>query len=413
MVSLLFALVGSFVAIYLNIWFLLLLFENRKKLFKRKNTKKKDLPKISILVPFYNEEKNISNNLKSLLELDYPKDRVEIIAVDDGSKDESFKIAKSFERFGVKVLSKKHGGKAEALNLGLKVATGDFIGIIDADTFVEKDSLKKMINYFDGENVGAVTNFIRVDESKGFFGKMQNIEYLIASINRKILSIFDSYYITPGTLCLIRGKLAKEIGFSKDTLTEDMDFALSIIKRGYKILNCLEATVHTTIPKTFIKWFRQRIRWYRGYIQNSFKHRDILFNKKFFNIGFYIIPITGFLAISLGIAYTIFLSIDLLQNFLVSFKTLNYLSLFDHIQIALTHSTEINKAVLSPYFIISYLMVIISSLFVLIYSLKYSKAINFLNIILLPFYMFVYYSIIMLNWLIALMLEIFRWKKRW
>src|SRR3989344_403136 len=112
--------------------------------------------KVTIIIPAYNEEKSIEKTIKSALSLDYPKEKIEIIVVDDGSKDNTYEIAKRFaseHNPKVRIFTKKNGGKGTALNKGIKESTGEIIVTMDADTAVNADALKKMIGFFSEKDV--------------------------------------------------------------------------------------------------------------------------------------------------------------------------------------------------------------------------------------------------------------------
>ena len=126
-----------FIGLFVNIFFILTIFSDKKKhIIDPKFT-----PKISILIPAWNEGSNngerLTKTIDSVLNADYPKDKLEIIVINDGSTDDTLKIAESYLLKGVKVFSnKKSMGKVIALNKGLKHSTGQFVASLDADSFI-------------------------------------------------------------------------------------------------------------------------------------------------------------------------------------------------------------------------------------------------------------------------------------
>ena len=115
---------------------------------------------VSILIPAYNEAESIGKTIESALALDYPKEKLEIIVIDDGSKDDTFKLAKKYKSNKwpkVRIFSKSNGGKGSALNLGISKAENEIIVSMDADTFVQKNALKKMIACFYSDKIMSVT----------------------------------------------------------------------------------------------------------------------------------------------------------------------------------------------------------------------------------------------------------------
>ena len=259
--------------VYFNLFIFLLEEKKKKKIFK-------EYPKVSIIVPAYNEEKNIEKAIKSLLELDYPKDRLEIIVVDDGSKDKTYEIAKKFESDIVKVYKKENGGKASALNYGIKKATGELIVTLDADSVVPKDALKKMLEYFDEEDVMIVVPSIQVENTDGWVAKVQIIEYAYNNVLRKIFDKLNSIYVAPGPFSVFRRELFDKIGyFDEKNLTEDMEIAMRTQAYGYKIRHCPDVVVRTKVPTDLKSLIRQRLRWYLGFVENFSVYKDKIGNK--------------------------------------------------------------------------------------------------------------------------------------
>jgi cellulose synthase/poly-beta-1,6-N-acetylglucosamine synthase-like glycosyltransferase len=419
MLYLIFIFFVLFVGVYITVWFLLLALSNVDRLHDK--TIVKHFPKVSVLVPAHNEEEHITKSLESLANLDYPKNKYEVIVIDNGSTDKTYKKAQQFKRKFSKKLKKIRllrlptPSKSKALNAGLKYVTGDIVGILDADTFVTKDCLRKMVSYFKDEKVGAVTNYIKPTEAKGLLASLQNIEYIFSSFSKKIISILDSLYIVPGTLSLIRKDIIKKIGFSGGTLTEDMDVALCILKRGYSIRNCMDAVAYTVVPTNLPDLFRQRVRWYRGFIQNISKHSDIIFNKQHPHLGYFVFPISSFLAIFVGVALSLILLTNLFHNSLLFIRRLFYIPVVDTL-ILLTLPIKtfgILKLFMSPYSTIVYGIILMASLTAVIVSFKLQKVKIWGNILLLPIYFFIYYILIMVFWFVSLLTELLRLRKKW
>lgn len=410
---LLFSLFAAFIGIYMNVWFLFLLFDNKPKILAE--AKQHFFPKISILIPANNEEKTIGRTLDSVLNLKYPASKLEAFVINNGSTDKTGRIVKKYERKynSIKLIEIPEPSKSNALNEGLKIAKGKFIGFLDADTFVTPDCLTKMLGHFKDPKVGAVTNFIKVNDPKGFLGSLQTVEYLFSAISKKLLTFLNSLYITPGTLSLVRKEIANEIKFNSETITEDMDFAITICKKGYKIVNTMDAVTYTTTPSTIKTLFKQRMRWYRGFIQNTVKHRDILFNKRFPDLGCFFIP-SSFIGIFIGIALTYSLFSEALKEAAINIRTSSYLPLTDQITLAVSSfGFDLKLLLLSPYMLILFACIFASTIFVISVSLKTINQFNKKLAVLLPFYMLLYYTMIMIFWLFAFILELARCKKKW
>lgn len=397
----------SFVGIFLNVWFFLTTFEKAPR--RACDAVLKKFPKVSILIPAHNEAGSIASTIRSALKLDYPRSKMEIIVVDNASTDRTAAIAR---KFPVKVFKISKKGKAFALERGLEESRGDFIGVLDADTTASPDCLKKMLVHFDDPRIGAVTNMIRVDSEKNLISIFQKIEYIVSGLVKKILSTIDSLYITPGTLSVFRREVLEKVGFSDDTLTEDMDVALSMLKKGYKIYHCMDAEVKTIVPKGAMEWGLQRIRWYRGYMENMIKHRDIIFNSRHMMLGYFVLPITGLLSVSVGVYATLFMVSQYASTIAAAIRGLPYISPADQIGAAL-QNINIADLIYNPYTLMLFVFVFFTSLAVIVFSMRLVKGASARDFLLLPLYMLMYYTMIMLYWVVSVVYEIFRRHKKW
>lgn len=280
-----------FIGLYMSSLLILIYLPNRKKLFSFPKSK---LAPVSIIVPCYNEGETIGKTIESLLQLDYPKNMIEVIIVDDHSTDNSAEIAKSYaEKYkNVKVIINKHnsGGAAEPTNIGIKAARYDYIAVTDADSSPEKDTLKKMIGFLQKEPLtGAVTCAVLAKNAKTWIQKLQAIEYKVISFTRKLLDMVDAVYVTPGPFALYRKKLIKEIGyFDTKNFTQDIEIVWRLKQHGYTARMCLSAKVYSETPSKFRKWWRQRIRWSIGGTQTILKYKKFVFKKGM--LGLFIIP---------------------------------------------------------------------------------------------------------------------------
>jgi len=261
-------------------FYILFIFFEYKKNFKTPKPKK--LPKVSIIVPVYNGMKYLKSCLTSLQKLNYPKNKLEIIVVDDGSEDESFKEAKKFSF--VSVFRKKHSGKAKTMNYGLNKATGEIVGVLDCDSVVEKNVLKKMVGYFEDESVGAVVSGIRVYKPKNILEKFQEIEYTLTLFFRKNLSFVKGLYVTPGVLSLYRKSIFKKIGKFRDNITEDLEITLRILSHDYNVRCAPEAETYTIVPNKLKELQKQRVRWNIGLLINL-KNYSFLISRRYKELG--------------------------------------------------------------------------------------------------------------------------------
>ncbi len=285
-----FYIVFSFVAIYLTVIWLVVYIQNRKVLLKYPKNKK--TPSVTFIVPAYNEERHIGKCLKSLSKLDYPKNKLKIIVVNDGSTDRTEEIAKNFP--GVKVVNKKNeGSKAAALNYGIKFVKTELVACMDADSVATGNYLKKVVSHFKDDRIGAVTTAIKINKISTLASKIQWVEYLMSVVFRKLFALLDCQFVIPGPGGIYRTEVLKKMGdFETENLTEDMEMALRLQVHGYKIENCLDAYVYTACPSSFKDLFKQRMRWYRGYLENFGKYFNTFLNPKYGNFGVFFLPAT-------------------------------------------------------------------------------------------------------------------------
>lgn len=268
-------------------------------------------PSLSVLVPAYNEEKVIARTIEGLLETEYPNK--EIIVIDDGSKDKTLEIANRYKS-KVKVLHKENGGKASALNYGIAFAKGEIIVIVDADTIVGRNALKQLVKGFDkDEKVAAVAGNIKVRNRVNWLTWTQALEY-VASIEiiRRAFDFFGSITIVPGALGAYKKSALEEVGtYHKDTLVEDFDATIKVLKSGFVIQGSTTSAAYTEAPQRLHDFYEQRKRWYRGNLQVVQRHFETLFNPRhaflyivafpFMIISMVVLPIAGLAVIAISI----------------------------------------------------------------------------------------------------------------
>jgi len=249
-------------------------------------------PLVSIIVPGYNEEVNCIRTVNSLLAQTYPK--IEIIFVDDGSKDQTYKRVK--EEFKnnptVHVYTKLNGGKASALNFGIQQSEADFVVCIDADTQLKTDAVMLLMKKFDEENVAAVAGNVKVGNEVNMITRWQSIEYITSqNFDRRAFDFLNCITVIPGAIGAFRkDAILIAGGFTTDTLAEDCDLTMRLLRNGYIVRNCTDAISYTEAPETFKQFLKQRFRWSFGVMQCFWKHRDTIFNSKYKNFGMVAMP---------------------------------------------------------------------------------------------------------------------------
>ncbi len=251
---------------------------NFKKVEKREYE-----PKVSVVVPCYNEEKDIGKCLDSIYASNYPKDKMDVVVVDDGSSDNSLRILEEYKKKyeGLEIIQGKHGGKSEALNLGVEKAKNEIIFTVDADTIVGKNTLKRLVLPFVNDNVGATNGSCVARNKKSFWGMFQNVEYHYNNLIRKSFSVLfnNGIWFYGAFACYRKSLLDKIGGFKKDSMTEDADIALEIYANGFKTVNVHDAFGYVLVPTSLKALISQRTRWWIGVLQSLKKNRN-LFSRK-------------------------------------------------------------------------------------------------------------------------------------
>lgn len=277
-------------------------------------------PSVTIAVPAWNEETTIEGTLRSLLALSYPKDRLFIYVIDDGSTDRTGEVAEAIAKSDprVRVFRKENGGKYTAMNLALTKTTTDLFGCLDADSFVDPDALVEMIPYFDNPEVMAVTPSMYIHKPDNALSRMQSMEYMVGSFVRKIFSRMNGLYVTPGPFSIYRMSVFRKIGnFVHGFNAEDMEMAMRMQSNHMKIENSHTAIVYTVPPKTVRGLYKQRVRWVSGFLMNSFfSYRHMFLDRRYGNLGALTLPF-AFLSIFIALFF-VFLAI---RSFIVTMNT--------------------------------------------------------------------------------------------
>jgi len=218
--------------------------------------------------------------LQRLTQLTYPKEKLQIIVIDDASMDKTGEIAESYASRNpslIKVVHRSVGGlgKAPVLNEGLKDASGEILGFFDADYLPERDILEKMVPYFTDANVGIVQGGIYVlNERESCVSRIVTLErlggYCVSQHARDLLGLIPQF---GGTVGLVRRSLLLKLGgFSVDTLAEDTDLTFRVVLEGFDVKYIIEAQSGEQAVKSLHAYWRQRTRWAVGHMQCAFKH---------------------------------------------------------------------------------------------------------------------------------------------
>ncbi len=285
-----------FVAIYIQVFFLLVFFEHRQKISPKIPTiSLTDTEKLSVsfLLPCWNEGATVLGTVESILGLDYPKEKLHIIIIDDGSTDNTPQVLKVYEGHPqVTLLRKENGGKYTALNYALPFVKTDLVVSFDADTTIEPQALHKAIPYFVKDHeLMALGGTVLIGNPKTFVQKAQEIEYQTFSFTKKMLGLIGAVLVVPGAFAIFRrGVFDKVGGYKHAYLLEDGEMTMRLHSHGMKIDHCHEAIVRTKGPDTIKKLFKQRLRWSYGFIRNMVDYRHMFVNKKYRDFGLFTLP---------------------------------------------------------------------------------------------------------------------------
>jgi poly-beta-1,6-N-acetyl-D-glucosamine synthase len=296
-----------FISLYYVVFWMLVLLDSEPTKKKRIS----EYPEISIVVPAYNEQNNIVKTLESVETLDYPKEKISIIVVDDGSKDATYKNAQRFLNHlkftysykSLTLLKQKNKGKYAAMNLAIKHVYTALFASLDADSYPEKDALKKIVACFEDKEITAASSIVKVAKPENYIQTIQWIEYLVNHYYKSLITRINAVHVLPGPLSVYRTDAIKKIGCFKEAhKTEDMEIALRLHLNGYKIVQCNQAFVHTNAPYSIKSLFQQRHRWNYGTFKNLIEYRKMMFNRKYGDFGMFQLPIimiSGFLGVTI------------------------------------------------------------------------------------------------------------------
>jgi cellulose synthase/poly-beta-1,6-N-acetylglucosamine synthase-like glycosyltransferase len=281
------------VSLYFAVFWMLVLVDTRSKFKEEQDLRKrlKKTPIVSVLIPAYNEEDTIVPTLESVTSLDYPKDRLEVLVLNDGSTDSTLQRAREFAKkhSNVRVLTHSNRGKAGSLNRGLRVLKGEFFACLDADSFVERRTLRNMLSLYYAKHdrdIAIVTPAMKVHRPKKILQKLQSVEYIISIYFARLMATLDCIYVAPGPFSLYRTEIINRIGgFDEHNLTEDQEIAYKAQSHNYRIIHCYDGYVHTKAPGTVREFYKQRNRWYKGSILNVMKYRGLMMNPKYGDFG--------------------------------------------------------------------------------------------------------------------------------
>jgi cellulose synthase/poly-beta-1,6-N-acetylglucosamine synthase-like glycosyltransferase len=247
---------------------------------------------VAVVIPAYNEEKVIVSSILALLASPYRK--FEIIVVDDGSSDNTYRVVK--ERFArtnrVRVFKKPNGGKSTALNYGFAKANADVVIAIDADTMLHRDAIPLLLQHFKDPRVGAVAGATCVGNAHNLITGFQALEYATSqNLDRRAFELANAISVVPGSIGAWRREAMLGVGgYSSDTLAEDADVTIKLERAGWRVAYEPRAFARTEAPESLRTFLKQRFRWMFGTLQVAFKHRGAVLDRQAPGVAFVALP---------------------------------------------------------------------------------------------------------------------------
>lgn len=268
------------------------LWRKSKETKKASHSSKKKLPAFSIIIPAKDEEKVVGRLLDSLLKLNYPPKKREIIVVEDGSADKTAEICANYSKQypnQIKLVQQpESNGKPSALNCALKHVSGEIVAVLDADNVLEPDALLRVAEYFEDQSIDAVQGracSINAKENMltRFISYEEAVRYETYIRGKDALKLFVPL---TGSCYFIRRSVLEDVsGWDDQALSEDVEMAARLTERNYSIKYAPDVRSWQESPTNLTQLFRQRTRWFRGSMEVSLKYGRLLrnFSKKSFD----------------------------------------------------------------------------------------------------------------------------------
>ncbi len=254
-------------------------------------------PSVTVVVPAFNEEKNIARKIEDLLALDYPSDKLEILIVDNSSEDRTRTIAESYP---VRVLDSRRG-KINAINEGVRHAKSEIIAVTDADTRLKREAIGSIVTCFASADIGAVGGKAVLEETRSFFGRSKLKYHKSDWELRTLEGILDSAISLDGKLMAFRKSLLPEI--PSNAVVDDLEITLRLRSKGYRVVIDANALVYETSPQTFSSELKQIRRRVALTIPTLFLYIHMLLNPRYGWFGLLVYPVRRVLAIFSPLMY--------------------------------------------------------------------------------------------------------------
>ncbi|WP_251357917.1 glycosyltransferase family 2 protein [Kangiella sp. TOML190] len=283
-------------------------------------------PKVSVLLPAWNEEVGIVKTMMSVLNSNYQN--LQLVVINDGSTDKTDSLVRQFiaqyepepDTREIKYLSLPNGGKAKALNEGLELADGEIVITVDADCVMDPDAVENFVQRFNDPYVGAVAGNVIIGNRKKPIELIQQLEYVCGFFFKRADSVFNSVYIIGGAAAAYRRKVLVDLkGFDPELITEDVEMSMRILGHGYKTRYAHNAVIYTEGPSDWKGLCNQRLRWKYGRILTYLRHKELFFSKHHQNpyLSWVILPLAVYSEILLllqGLLLTFFFAYTFISS---------------------------------------------------------------------------------------------------
>lgn len=280
-----------------------------------------ELPSVSIIFPVYDEQKFIERTLVQALEVSYPRDRLQVIAINDGSRDNSFRIMTEVQKKYpelVLVNLERTMGKRGALSAGAQLATGEILILSDSDSFFQRDAVHEIVRGFADPEVGAVTGHCDVENAwTNLLTKMQAVRYYISfRVMKAAESIFDCVTCLSGPFAAYRREVFDQHATAwlnqrwlgaPAIFGDDRSLTNLVLRSGQKVVYQSRARCTTMVPEDYPTFLRQQMRWKRSWLRESLLACAFMWRKPpLASISFYlgvVLPILGPLVVFRALLY--------------------------------------------------------------------------------------------------------------
>jgi poly-beta-1,6-N-acetyl-D-glucosamine synthase len=322
--------------------------------YARKSSGKKQ-PRISIIVPAWNEEIGVIKTIDSVIKNGYSN--TELIVINDGSTDNTDLVIRDYfkeikekpasKQFKIWYISQKNAGKGAALNAGIKQATGEIILTVDADSVLRKGALAKLVKYYLDPEVMAVVGNVEVANTKTLIGFAQQLEYYFGFYNKRAHAILGGEYIFGGACASFRSDIFKTLGlFDVKNKTEDIEMSMRIRYAGYKCTYAEDVVCYTEGASDLKSLIAQRVRWKKGRLDTFRKYRGLFFSTEDhhnFFLSFFVLPMSLLAEIQLifePIAIAILITYSLVTSEYLSIAIGILFILLVYVAVSLFHNSR-------------------------------------------------------------------------